>query len=465
VQHETVAPLLVSLTTLTPKGDANIPIALPEDAPVDVLVRPNSGFEIDGVKGGTLTVKDGESAPLFFKLRAVDVGAGEVDVLAFHRGAHLGTIALTSAIVPGAVTGGDAQRRGETRLATPPYEPADLTLMIEDRPVTGGTEFNIELSTKDGKFNVCPYGPVLMQADPHKYFADFFGDIESLPANDLELRLASRGAGLFTDLIPEPLRETLWSLRDSITSMVIQSEEGLIPWELCKLVGKENGSVVEGPFLCEAYAIARWVPGTAWCSTLTAENVALVVPSDSGLPSAPIERDFIRSLQSSRAVTEVPATYSSVHTEFMAGKYDVWHFTGHGIADHESPDRSAIVLQNEDSFTPQDLSGVVTNLGHSTPIVFLNACQSSVGGRSLTGVGGWAQRFVAAGAGAFVGTYWSVGDEAAAKFAETFYKTLLKGKNVATAVKEARLAIKGDGPTWLAYTVVADPLAKVAAAT
>ena len=80
----------------------------------------------------------------------------------------------------------------------------------------------------------------------------------------------------------------------------------------------------------------------------------------------------------------------------------------------------------------------------------------------LTGMGGWASRFLKAGAGGFLGAYWSIYDEPALNFAKAFYDRLFAGDPVGKAAREARLAIKGTGdPTWLAYTVFADPMASV----
>lgn len=105
-------------------------------------------------------------------------------------------------------------------------------------------------------------------------------------------------------------------------------------------------------------------------------------------------------------------------------------------------------------------------MGLPHPLVFFNACQVGRGGMALTGIGGWARRFVQVGAGAFIGAYWSVYDEAAYAFSKEVYKRLLEGTPIGDAVREARAAVRGDGdPTWLAYTVFADPLASVEALT
>jgi CHAT domain-containing protein len=81
---------------------------------------------------------------------------------------------------------------------------------------------------------------------------------------------------------------------------------------------------------------------------------------------------------------------------------------------------------------------------------------------TLTGIGGWAGRFLRAGASGFIGAYWSVYDRPAFDFAQAFYGHLFKGVPIGRSIREARLAARGSGdPTWLAYTVFADPLATV----
>jgi hypothetical protein len=126
------------------------------------------------------------------------------------------------------------------------------------------------------------------------------------------------------------------------------------------------------------------------------------------------------------------------------------------------PNRSAVLLENGEELTPEDLGGVVRNLGLARPLVFLNACQIGRSALSLTDIGGRAAQFLRAGAAVFIGAYWSVYDQAAHDFARAFYIRLLAGSSVGQAAKEARAAIKPLGnPTWLAYTVFADPLATV----
>jgi hypothetical protein len=345
----------------------------------------------------------------------------------------------------------------------------DLMMLIDERRSGDSIEYVVRLTAAAHGLNLKAFGPIRLRVDPMAFFADFFAEIEALPlctSQDKAVaarKLAARGTDLFTRVFPEDLQKTLWSLRHSISSLVVQSEEPWIPWELCKLNGEEDGRVTEGPFLCEAYSMTRWIPGMGFKQPLSLSNVALVVPEDSGLPFAQTERDYILSLAGNdRQVSRIPATYLDVQSALASGDYDGLHFTGHGAARNENPDRAAMFLENREPFTPEDVSGVVTNLRQGRPVVFLNACQIGRGGMSLTGIGGWARRFVDAGAGAFIGAYWNVYDQPAFDFARALYDRLLGGMPVGQAAKEARSAIRPSGdPTWLAYTVFADPLAQV----
>ena len=268
---------------------------------------------------------------------------------------------------------------------------------------------------------------------------------------------------MFQDLLPDDLRVLLWSLRDRIRTVQVLSDEPWIPWELLKLHGKENGRIVEGPFLCEAFELTRWFTGIGRRPKLRLQRLAVVIPTDSGLPCAPQERDYLRALANGqRQVNEIPANYLDVVDTLSQGKHDGWHFSGHGQFVAPDPNRSAILLERGQRLRAEDICGVVSNCGLTSPLVFLNACQTGREALSLTGMGGWARNFVEAGAAGFVGSLWSVDDEAACQFAKAFYNHLLAGETIGQAARAARAAIRSlNDPTWLAYTVFADPLAMV----
>lgn len=103
----------------------------------------------------------------------------------------------------------------------------------------------------------------------------------------------------------------------------------------------------------------------------------------------------------------------------------------------------------------------------SRPLVIVNACQTGRAGYTLSEVGGFASAFLGTREGSgdsrgqaagFVGALWSVGDQTAATFVIALYEGLRQGKTMADASCAARAAARAAGePTWLAYTVYANP--------
>jgi hypothetical protein len=464
--------LLVSLSgTFVPAS--SLAVNLPVGSEVDVVVQPRRGLSLVGNGEGRLVVtSEEEGLPLQFKVRGEEPGRGMLRILAFHGGRPLGMISLAPV-----VTESDEETSTATRAGVEPLAPAtarlpDLSLLILESRQGDETILTIRLTSTDPAlgYNLKSFGPIRLRSDPYAYFQDFFRDIERLPIRTpaekakAELRLASKGASLFETLVPEDLRRALWALRGRITSVQIQSEEPWIPWELCKLLGDNAGEIEEGPFFCEAFELSRWFPGLGQVPHLRLKNLAVVVPADSGLAFAATERDFLLSLAAGdRHVEQIPATFLDVQAALASGKYDGWHFSGHGsYRDEPNPERSALALEGGDRLTPEDLGGRVANLGKARPLVVLNACQAGQSQMALTSIGGWASRFLRAGAGGFVGAYWSVYDRPALDFAHAFYGHLLAGIPIGRAARDARLAARASGdPTWLAYTVFADPMATV----
>ena len=234
----------------------------------------------------------GPSKPLNFDLKAAAVGRAELRVLAFRTGEPLGGITLETVVeVPTerptrSITPPTRRRRG---LARPSPQLPDLTLFVEEWEGGGQHQYRMLVSSPDPELelNLLTFGPFELELDPAAFFEEFFEEIDRLPRKTkaerdvADRRVAAKGAYLSEQLMPDELRETLWEVRDRISSIIVQSEEPWIPWELCRLVGREGGQVVEGPFLCEAYTITRWLPGVGFKRPLSLRKIAVVVPDDS----------------------------------------------------------------------------------------------------------------------------------------------------------------------------------------
>ena len=95
------------------------------------------------------------------------------------------------------------------------------------------------------------------------------------------------------------------------------------------------------------------------------------------------------------------------------------------------------------------------------PLVFLNACRSAGPRNRCFGLDGFAEKFLRAGAGAFIGSLWEVGDRTALRFAAELYQMLEDDRSLGQAVTELRGRVRDGDPTWLAYAVYGHPEAKL----
>lgn len=286
--------------------------------------------------------------------------------------------------------------------------------------------------------------------------------------DELKARTEALGDLFWRVLIPEELATILWELRSGEAdrcprSLLIQSDLPWIPWEILRLGRTTSRGFEAGPFLGEAFWLSKWLSGWSLRRRLSWSCVGLVIPSSSGLPALQDERAMLEAYDRppARRVETVHASWMAVRDACAAARYDGLHFAGHGGADLQDPERSWIELE-EDELQVGHLTGPFENLGQRHPLVFFNACRTAQDGFTLGSLGGWAQRFVEMGSGAFVGPYWKVPDRLACRFAQAFYRNLVRGDVLAQAAHRARIELRDETeghPAYLAYTVFGHPLA------
>jgi len=120
------------------------------------------------------------------------------------------------------------------------------------------------------------------------------------------------------------------------------------------------------------------------------------------------------------------------------------HFIGHGFWDAESG-KSGLVLEDgkRGPFFLGDRSLREILSGRKIRVVFLNACDTGrsvrSGSRQST-IAGTAQDLFGRGVPNVVANQLKVGDKAATTFAKAFYTYLARGKTIAQATREARIA-------------------------
>lgn len=359
-----------------------------------------------------------------------------------------------------------AERQEQEQSRHPPYAvgvpPPDLELVVREERRSGRTVLHYELLAAgrpvDRTFPSCP-----LRRDLEQSMQELFAGIDNPRGQRHRDRsLRQDGAHLCAELIPPELAELLWAFgtADCTKSLLIRSEEPWIPWELLQLQRRQDGKVIEGPFLCQAFDLARW-PASRRPQhlELPLTEIGVVAPEDGGLDKVRPEVKFLLSQAGpQRTVTLLSAQPQAVVDAMARAAFDGWHFAGHGRPAQGDASTAPLLLEQYQELVPKLLSGAAGSLGRRHPFVFLNGCHTGRGGDSLARPGGWAQQLVRVGAGAFLGAFWTVDDGTAQRFAKRFYEQFLRGVPIASAVRHARESVHTENDaTWLAYTLYGHP--------
>ncbi len=366
----------------------------------------------------------------------------------------------------------------------------DLVLRIRHRKSGGNHRLTEVLEVRNRYLGLElkdeEYPSITIEGSLEAFLAGHFRDVENLSLETerqralARKRLASLGVRLGEYLLPTALRRRLWSLRrhKPAPSLLLLSNETWVPWEVIRLrdlaeaehlppvaadvadVDASDETEPQSQYLVEVFALTRWLRDRGQRLELPLRRLGLVVPGDSMLPSAPREKQRLRRLFP-EANDLTPRTVELLGT-LAAAACDALHFTGHGIAYSKDPSRGGILLEGHDLLRPGDLADEARNLGRTRPWVFFNACHSARGLFALSGLGGFADAFLRAGAGAFLGAHWAVPDDRAEDFALAVYEYFLEGLPLGEAVRRARVWFSkkypGD-PSFLAYAAYGHPLA------
>lgn len=159
------------------------------------------------------------------------------------------------------------------------------------------------------------------------------------------------------------------------------------------------------------------------------------------LPKAPEEMQRVQNYFPAvrRAVLEgkqaTPQAFLLSHPE----RYAYLHFVTHGTASITRPLDSAVILSKSgDSYKLYARDIIEHPL--SAELVTISACEGA-GGRAYSGEGliGLSWAFLRAGAHNVVGALWEVNDSAAPQIMDAFYSEISKGKDPASALRNAKL--------------------------
>jgi len=249
-----------------------------------------------------------------------------------------------------------------------------------------------------------------------------------------------------------------------------------LPWEL--LVAGDWKAGLNGN-LSRKYAtanisVAKWLHERRAAEEL---QMLLVVDPTRDLPGAEEEGKRILAMASKNQgihvtpIIQGEATKRRLAAEFASGKYDIVHYAGHAYFDEANRSQSGILCAGDQVLSGRDLA----TLDSLPSLVVFNACESgrvrsatlptrmaaprANAKKQTAGLDelvdrnvSLAEAFLRGGVGAFVGTYWPVGDSAAATFADKFYSKILASGSIGESLHEARQALfDAKEPDWANY--------------
>jgi len=390
---------------------------------------------------------------VLFELEALHEGVYTLEILAFNGGAFLGTLSLQLTVDSLAVRAHSVDCVTLLPLRSP--QEGEVTLVIRYDPHSAVYRYQFR-STTFGETDELRSGP--LRRGQEEAVADLVAllneqarDLTEYSAEETRRWLQGKGVELWKELIPKELENLFWQQRENIKWMTILSAGDPMPWEM---MYPTNDAGDDAGFLAEQFPIVRWIFGSAPTTQLHCSQPFFVVPDDAPLTA----EDELAALRRIMGEGQNINDLTPLLKVFDNADFDSLHFACHNIFRSDSPTSSSIQLGSK-RFAPTFLN--IYNKHFHSPLIFMNACRSDGMAANYTWLAGWAKSFLAAGAGAFIGSLWEVRDSSASHFAETFYQALHSGIPLGDAMKQARTAIQNEpgDPTWLAYTLYGNPTA------
>jgi hypothetical protein len=454
-----------------------------------VQVMPRTNFVLADPAQDRVQVQPpaaGAPLSLYFDVKAAHAGPGEIWVVVRQHQMGVAHLVLQPTVVARA-SAAQARRvvaEADAVAAPPLARPLDQ-LSIFEQTIGNTVQYLFELELPSvNVFGLHTSPPLESKRDDYvkmlykeiedRYVSTYDAANQAADVAAFTAELQAYGATLFDQLFPREIQELLWTHRETLRSVRVVSTEPFIPWEIVHLraPGQPLDAAAPPQFLGQM-GLVRWLHNVNGLPPATLHvregRARYVIPNyphpDWQLPTTVNERLYLEQTFGATPIEPQPNPLRTALTQ--PGAFDLLHVACHGEAESANITHARIVLEGRvegGDFVPTYMkASTVETFGRMKgadgvqPIVFLNACQAGRAGYQLTGIGGFAQAFLKAGAGAFVGTLWSVDDQPAFFFGRAFYEALRAGGTIAEAAVKAREAARRDDATWLAYVVYAHP--------
>jgi molecular chaperone DnaK len=437
-----------------PEGGAPLrPFEVPAGGRLLTLIIDAPGFRVlDDHRQAVRVPPGGDSEPVKFDLVGDDPGPRRISITAWDGGSYLGELAVEISVERDGPARPDRTAISEAREE---QTDGEVTLLVRYDPHQTAYRFEfIDVDYPDEVASQLVYDPGPAVERLIRRLNTMAEGTADYSAAATRAYLVNEGVTLWQELIPEQLRSQFWERQRRITQLTILTNRDVVPWEL--LYPKDRRH--DAGFLVEQFPVTRAIYGHARQRRLRLQPARFVVP-----PGSPAE-----AKAEAEALARLLSTKLTTVSELMPllrlitqGRFGLLHFACHNRFDPD--DGSSIRLDSP--FSPTFLATAASDqtLARAAPVIFINACRSLGQIPSYNKLDGWAEKFLRAGAGAFIGSLWDVSDGMAREFAQELYRRLVAGERLGTAIMAARRAVAAEpgDPTWLAYTVYGDPQARI----
>jgi hypothetical protein len=459
------------------------------EGPLDLEVELSlpRGLVAAGSRQAVLRVPEtGRSASIVFFVVASEIGDHEVRVDLRRSGRTLTTLSTVVRVMgearrgsapsepkdAGQDDGGDRSKEPVQAAAaeawSAPVETVQIAMLEAPRAPGAGLVLRVDPagdSHGDRFFRVtlggdsaaihAPVSDILqLTADSQSLLGKLCKDLHDLMpftgAHSREEHFRNRAVELGDRLLPGSIQLALRKAEPG-TPLHIETD-AWAPWEAICL-RDPAGSFHLG----ERFAITRWLRQGSTRSTIPRGAATLVAPRTAKL-DVTREREALQRV-STEGLHEI-GRFREVQACLASGapRRAFLHFACHGQASPDVPMSAQLAL--DDAVLHRSDVRKLTDWATDEPLVsscvFVNACMGDVRERTLSGHGGWAEAFLAAGAAAVIAPAWSVENGVATRLAEAFYAALDAGSTVGESLRRARLAVGRPGePDRLAFAAYA----------
>lgn len=359
--------------------------------------------------------------------------------------------------------------------------PQDIELTVYHRPTNEGFSLTYGVHTDTGAVDAY-YATFESKIIPRRIEA-YREDLLGLLGGAFSIsRLKGFGERLFRDLIPKDLAGLFRKLYLSeARSLLITSQESLIPWELMKPdFDRDDMS------WSERFELTRWVTGNVRPSAEThIRKIAFLgkyrsgerPDSDQGesqdrnsmdFKDRACEADYFSQLASDLgiALTEPLSTFEALPLDELLSHgedADLWHLAAPTSAAGNGP---KLFRLGDIDYSPFDLDRHrMSRIAEARPLVVLNPTLGEMSAGTFFHLKEWISHWIHQGqCGQFLAPLWLMEHPVAQSFCIAFYEALRRGEPLARAVGSAKIERLKNSDSMalpLAYTVYGHPNARI----